>query len=183
LPFVLTSAGFPVATSASIVAVGLSANVWRFLWGPIADLTLTLRRWYAIGLVACSVTLLLLGLTPLRQDAAGILTVVVFCSQVAATLVVLPVGGLMAHTVAEHEKGRAAGWYQAGNLGGTGLGGGAGVWLASHFSNGVAGAVLSAAMMPTFLPPFRSGKNASELGRLEPTSQVWRLEPDVIHPH
>ena len=107
LPFVLTSAGFPVATSASIVAVGLSANVWRFLWGPIADLTFTLRRWYAIGLVACSVTLLLLGLTPLHRDAAGILTVVVFCSQVAATLVVLPVGGLMAHTVAEHEKGRA----------------------------------------------------------------------------
>ena len=125
LPFVFTSAGFPVVTSASIVAVGLSANVWRFLWGPVADLTLTLRGWYAVGLVACSVTLLLLGLTPLRQDAAGILTAVVFCSQVAATLVALPVGGLMAHTVAEHEKGRAAGWYQAGNLGGTGLGGGA----------------------------------------------------------
>jgi MFS transporter, PAT family, beta-lactamase induction signal transducer AmpG len=28
------------------------------------------------------------------------------------------------------EKGRAAGWFQAGNLGGTGLGGGLGLWLA-----------------------------------------------------
>jgi hypothetical protein len=30
--------------AASIVAVGVSANLWRFLWGPVADLTLTARR-------------------------------------------------------------------------------------------------------------------------------------------
>ena len=58
VPFLLTQAGFPVALSASIVAIGISANVWRFLWGPVADLTFTLRRWYAIGLTACAVTLL-----------------------------------------------------------------------------------------------------------------------------
>jgi hypothetical protein len=38
LPFALTRAEFPVAVTASIVALGLSANVWRFLWGPLADL-------------------------------------------------------------------------------------------------------------------------------------------------
>jgi len=43
LPFVLTRAGFSVAIAASIVAIGISANLWRFLWGPIADLTLTAR--------------------------------------------------------------------------------------------------------------------------------------------
>ena len=72
---------------------------------------------------------------------------VVFISQVAATLIVLPVGGLMAHTVADDAKGRAAGWYQAGNLGGNGIGGGAGVWLASHFSKEVAGGALAVAML------------------------------------
>ena len=72
---------------------------------------------------------------------------VVFISQVAGTLIVLPVGGLMAHTVAEEAKGRAAGWYQAGNLGGNGVGGGAGVWLASHFSKEVAGGTLAVAML------------------------------------
>jgi hypothetical protein len=35
LPFILTQAGFSVAIAASVVAVGLSANLWRFLWGPI----------------------------------------------------------------------------------------------------------------------------------------------------
>src|SRR4029077_12626456 len=41
---------FSVATGVSIVANGVSANLWRFFWGPIADLTLTARGWYLIGL-------------------------------------------------------------------------------------------------------------------------------------
>ena len=45
LPFLLTRVGFSVAQAASIVAIGVSANLWRFLWGPVADLTLTARRW------------------------------------------------------------------------------------------------------------------------------------------
>src|SRR5262245_54465302 len=134
LPFVLTRAGFPVAVSAAIVAIGISSNLWRFLWGPVADLTLTPRRWYLLGLAAAAATLLALSLVPVRANAAFALTSVVFVSQVAATLVALPVGGLMAHTVPEEQKGRAGGWFQAGNLGGIGLGGGAGVWLATHVS-------------------------------------------------
>jgi len=147
LPFVLTQAGFSVAMAASIVAVGISANLWRFLWGPVADLTLTLRRWYLIGLVACAGALLALSVMPLRQSIVAILTGMVFVSQVAATLVVLPVGGMMAHTVEDERKGRAAGWFQAGNLGGMFGGGGAGVWLAHHFSFAVAGTTLAAAMI------------------------------------
>jgi len=69
-------------------------------------------------------------------------------------LIVLPVGGLMAHTVGEEAKGRAAGWYQAGNLGGTGIGGGAGVWLASHFSKETAGIALSLAMLACVIALF-----------------------------
>ena len=47
-----------------------------------------------------------------------------FISQVAATFILLPVGSFMANRIEEGHKGRAAGWYQAGNLGGMGLGGG-----------------------------------------------------------
>jgi PAT family beta-lactamase induction signal transducer AmpG len=147
LPFVLTRAGFSVALAASIVAVGVSSNLWRFLWGPVADLTLTARRWYLLGLGTSAATLLILAFLPLHQNAVAVLMSVVFISQVAGTLVVLPVGGLMAHTVAETAKGRAAGWYQAGNLGGNGIGGGAGVWLASHFSKEIGGAGLAVAML------------------------------------
>lgn len=147
LPFILTRDGFSVATAASIVAIGVSANLWRFLWGPVADLTLTARRWYLLGLGTSALTLPILSLMPLHKSEVGILMVVVFISQVASTLIVLPVGGLMAHTVADEAKGRAAGWYQAGNLGGTGIGGGAGVWLASHVSKQAAGGTLCLAML------------------------------------
>ncbi len=56
LPFVLTRAGLSVAIAASIVAIGISVNLWRFLWGPIADLTLAARRWYLIGFSAAALT-------------------------------------------------------------------------------------------------------------------------------
>src|SRR5580704_2961040 len=89
LPFVLTRAGFSVGAAAAIVAVGLSANVWRFLWGPVADLTLSLRKWYCIGLGMCAGSLFLLSLIPVRPGTTALLTLKVFLSQVAGTLVVL----------------------------------------------------------------------------------------------
>ena len=147
LPFVLTQAGFSVAAASAIVALGVSANLWRFLWGPVADLTLTARRWYLIGLITTAATLFLLSVIPLRTSSSGLIYAVVFISQVASTLVMLPLGGMMAHAVAEEAKGRAAGWYQAGNLGGNGIGGGAGVWLAAHYSKEIAGAALAISML------------------------------------
>src|SRR5438105_7324423 len=147
LPFVLTQTGLHVAGTSATFAHGVSAKLWRFLWGPVADLTLTARRWYLIGLITTAATLFLLSVIPLRTSSSGLIYAVVFISQVASTLVMLPLGGMMAHTVAEEAKGRAAGWYQAGNLGGNGIGGGAGVWLASHFSKEAAGGTLAVAML------------------------------------
>ena len=145
LPFVLKNAGLPVKTVAFITAFGVFASVCSFLWGPMIDLTLTLRRWYGVGVAAAAGALPLLSLTPPSNRA--LLVTLVFLSQVAITWISLPVGGLMAHTVAEERKGRAAGWYQAGNLGGGAVGGGLGVWLTSHYSVRVAAVVLAAMMV------------------------------------
>ena len=147
LPYFLTRAGFSVAAAGAMVAVGVSANLWLFLWGPLADLTLTPKRWYLIGLTTGAGAIFVLSLIPFQQSATALLTAVVFLSQIATTLVILPLGGLMAHTVPDEKKGRAAGWYQAGNLGGNGVGGGAGVWLGAHMSKELAGSVLAVAML------------------------------------
>jgi PAT family beta-lactamase induction signal transducer AmpG len=48
----------------------------------------------------------------------------------------------MAKCVPVNRKGSAGGWFQAGNLGGTGLGGGVGLWLAGQFSMPVTGIIL-----------------------------------------
>jgi MFS transporter, PAT family, beta-lactamase induction signal transducer AmpG len=68
LPFVLTRSGFSVATGVSIVAIGVSANLWGFFWGPIADLTLTARGWYLIGLSAAALKSRRLGLHERRNS-------------------------------------------------------------------------------------------------------------------
>lgn len=147
LPYLLTQKGFSVELAAGIVALGFSANIWRFLWGPVADITLSMRRWYWIGMISSLVTLLILCLIPYNNKQAGFLSFFVFISQVAATLILLPVGGFMAHRIAEEKKGSAGGWFQAGNLGGMGLGGGAGLWLSTHFNIPVAGIILCICML------------------------------------
>ncbi len=145
LPYLLTHNGFTVAQAAGIVAVAVSANLYRFMWGPVVDLTLSLRKWFWIGLLACTATLLLLCSTPLSVKGGFILTTIVFISQVAATFMLLPINGFMAKSIAQNKQGKAAGWFQAGSLAGLGFGGGAGLWLATHYSIVVAGAVLGAA--------------------------------------
>ncbi len=145
LPFILTQNGFPVAETAGIIALGIGANLWRFIWGPVTDLTLSLRRWFLIGVLVSVAMLIALCLTPLTIQGAVWLTFIVFLSQVAATFIMLPVGGFMAHRIEENRRGSAGGWFQAGNLGGTGLGGGAGLWLSTHYSITVAGLVLGVA--------------------------------------
>ncbi|MDP4223797.1 MAG: MFS transporter [Bacteroidota bacterium] len=143
LPFILTQHGFTVEEAASITALGLSSNIWRFMLAPMTDLSYSLHKWYITGNILCALTLSLLCLIPLETGFMVLLTIAVFISQVAANLIVVPVGGFMAKTIPEEMKGRAGGWYQAGNLGGEGLGGGAGIWLTNHFSYQTALVVLS----------------------------------------
>jgi MFS transporter, PAT family, beta-lactamase induction signal transducer AmpG len=143
-PYLLTHSGFTVAQTAGIVAFGVSASLWRFAAGPVTDLTLSLRKWFSIAVIVSVVSILLLCITPITKKGAVLLTIIYFISQIAANLVLLPVGGFMANRIEPGRKGRAAGWYQAGNLGGVGLGGGAGLWLATHYSIVSAGVVLCA---------------------------------------
>lgn len=145
LPFLLTKIGFPVALTAGIVAIGISANIWRFVWGPVVDLSLSLHKWYWIALLATITSLMLICFIPFTVKAAALLSGMVFISQVAGTFLCLPVNGFIAKSIREVKRGEACGWYQAGGLAGTGLGGGAGLWLASHYNLTLAGIVLSVA--------------------------------------
>ncbi len=147
LPYILTQHGFSVAQSATVVALGISANAWRFLWGPIVDSSLSLKKWFWIGLILCTSTLLLLCSNSFNVKEQTFLTIIVFISQAAATVMLLPVNGFMAKSINKNEIGKASGWYQAGALIGVGLGGGAGLWLTTHYNVMIAGIVLCAASL------------------------------------
>ncbi len=142
MPFLLTKNGFPVAVTAGIVAIAISANVWRFIWGPVVDISLSLKKWFWIGSISSTALLLLLCFIPFTVKGAVLLSGIVFISQVAATITLLPVNGFMANRIEKNKKGKASGWYQAGSLTGNGLGGGAGLWLATNYSLHLAGFIL-----------------------------------------
>lgn len=145
ISYALTRAGFPVALTASIVGLGITANVFRFLYAPIIDATLTARRWYAVGIACCVLMTILLGAMPFTRDAAFVVALVVFLYGVSTTLVMNPIGALMAATVDESKKGRAGGWCQAGNVGGQAAAGTA-IWISTHYSNALAGVSLGVIM-------------------------------------
>jgi MFS family permease len=127
----------------SIVALNLLPHTWKFLWAPIADSTLTRKRWYLLGNGASCATILALAFIPVTRGNVGIIDILVVVNSLAITLVGMSVEGLMAHATPPEQRGRAAGWFQAGNLGGGGIGGWLGLIVAKHASTQTAFIVIA----------------------------------------
>jgi MFS family permease len=132
LEYQLSQAGISVAAVGALVALSYVPHTWKFLWAPIVDTTLTRKKWYLIAAAFSAVGIFSYGLVPTTAAYLPLLTLLVVISNFAATVLAMGVESLMAYNTAENQKGRAAGWFQAGNLGGQGLGGGAGLWLAQN---------------------------------------------------
>ena len=148
LGYLLSHAGVSVAGVAGIVSFGLLPHVWKFLWAPVVDTTLTRHAWYLIGGAGCALGLFAMGTMPANGSTLALLSAIAFASNVAVTFLCMSVESFMAYETPDESKGRAGGWFQAGVLGGSGLGGGVALIIAQH--SGVpwlAGAVLAVACM------------------------------------
>ena len=148
LAFLYSKAGLSVAQVAGLVAVVFIPHTWKFVWAPVVDATLTRKSWYLIALVFTSAGLLVTGLVPVQSARLPLLTAVLFVSSFAATFLGMATESMMAYATPPELKGRAAGWFQAGNLGGGGIGGGVGLWLAQHLpAQWIACAILAGACL------------------------------------
>ncbi len=134
LAYRLAHAGVDAAQVAFVVALHLFPQTWKFLWAPIADTTLSRKTWYVLGAALTAAGILVCGVVPTTAAWLPILSALVFLMSVATTFVAMSVEALIAHHTPDKVKGRASGWFQAGNLGGDGIGGGAGLWMAQHLS-------------------------------------------------
>jgi len=144
----LAHAGISVAQIAGLVAAGIAPHTWKFAWAPIADTTLSRKTWYVLGAVVSSIGIFAIGALPASPSVLPLLLVVVVVANVAVTFLGMSVESLIAYDTPENEKGRAGGWLQAGNLGGSGLGGGAGLWLAQHLTQAwLPGAIVAVACL------------------------------------
>jgi MFS family permease len=146
--FLLTQSGVSVERTAGLMALGLLPHTWKFAWAPIVDTTLTRKRWYVISCVLSAAGIFAFGAIPPTGPGLALMSAVVFVANVAVTLLAMAVESLMAYATPEHLKGRAGGWFQAGYLGGSGIGGGVGLWLAQGLpAPWMAGAILGSACL------------------------------------
>lgn len=148
LTYQLKQGGVEDAAIAALVALSYLPHTWKVLWAPLVDSTLTRQRWYLAAAVVCAAGLWGTGLaaSPVNgQVAMGWLTTLVLLSNTAITFLAMSVESLMAAATPDDQKGRAAGWFQAGNLGGMGLGGGLCLWLmqSQQWSTGASAALLA----------------------------------------
>jgi MFS family permease len=134
LAYQLSHAGVDAALVAFVVAMRLFPQTWKFLWAPIADTTLTRKAWYLVGAMLTAAGILACGVVPIGAGWLPVLSALVLVTSVASTFVAMSTEALIAHHTPDSVKGRASGWFQAGNLGGNGIGGGAGLWMAQHSS-------------------------------------------------
>ncbi len=130
--YVLVKAGVPVVEIAALIGLDYLPSSLKFLWAPIIDTTLTRKGWYLIGGGGVALGIAALGLIPHPEHAMPLVYLAVVTISIAKTLVGMTTGALMAYDTPLDQKGRASAWSQAGNLGGGGLGGGAGLWFAEH---------------------------------------------------
>ncbi len=134
LAFLFGRAGISAEAIATLIGIGMIPHTWKCFWAPVVDTTLRRKTWYVIGTVIAALGLFCLGALPVKDGVTTLMISVAVLAQTATTLLGMATDSLMAYSSTPEEKGRAAGWFQAGNLGGSGLGGGAALWIAEHTS-------------------------------------------------
>jgi len=121
--YLASKAHIPDGTVAALVAMNTLPHTWKFLWAPAVDALWTGRRWYVSTNLVSSAAIIALGFIPITSGNVGILEVVIFVNGLATTFIGMCTEWLMAHLTPPEQRGRAAGWSQAGNLGGATVGG------------------------------------------------------------
>ncbi len=132
LSYILSHAGVGIGAIAALVAWSLFPQTWKVVWAPIVDATLNNKIWFLLSAIVIGAGMIATALVPATRDNLVLIEIFVIAVSLAVSFNAMAADSLMAYATPEAEKGRAGGWSQAGNLGGSGLGGGAGLWLAQH---------------------------------------------------
>lgn len=143
LAFLFTKSGISVPQFAALAGVNLLPQMLKFLWAPLVDTTLTVKKWYLLSTIVTAATIFATGIVPINTSNLALFSIMILISSFARSFISAAIGGLAAGTP-PGVKGRVGGYCQAGNLGGGAVGGGAGLWLAQHTTHlWVPGALLA----------------------------------------
>jgi len=149
VPYWLARAGVPLSDIAALSAAAFMPHALKILWVPLLDLGARRKLWYLAMISATAALLAALSLFPDPMHHLAPYAVLLTAAQVTATTGHAALNALIAITTRERDKGKAAGFYMASNVGGTGVLGALGLWLGDHASQPVAGLVLAGVALAT----------------------------------
>ena len=148
LTFLATQHGLSISEGALLNGAQLLTQWLKWIWAPLVDITLSRRKWYVISTGLSAVGVLAMSAVPLGPGTLGILLVVIALASLINSVVGMSVEAIMAGTTPPDQIGRVSAWFQAGNLGGTGLGGGLGLLLLEKLPKPwMSGAIMGALFM------------------------------------
>ncbi|HEY0245351.1 MAG TPA: MFS transporter [Mucilaginibacter sp.] len=144
LAYLFTKAGVSFEQIAGLVAASLIPQLFKFIWAPLVDVSLSVKKWYILSTLVSAACILGTCIIPVKIASVPLLTILIIVSNFAVSFVATAVNSLSAYDTPEHLKGRVSGYVQAGNMGGAGVGGGLGLWFTQHLSAvWMAGAILA----------------------------------------
>jgi MFS family permease len=182
LGYELRQHGVSVADIAGIVSLSIVPWTWKVLGGPVLDLSLTPRTWAALCSVLNAAVILALGVVAATSAALPLIGFLSLMTGVGSVLLASSINNIIGIVEPEDERGPLGGYVQAGNLGGNGLGGGAGLWLAQHAGGmGMAGLDLAAFCLVCAAPfllvraPPRPRPDTLKVKTLALARHVWSM--------
>jgi|GEM_PF-194370 len=132
LAYLLAAAGIDAVGIAALGAWSLLPQTWKVLGGPLVDTTLSNKTWFLISAIVTGLLMIAASLITPSAANFSLIMALTFLFSTASAFNALAADSIMAYATVPEEKGRAGGWSQAGNLGGSGLGGGLGLWLSQN---------------------------------------------------
>lgn len=174
-------AGMSDGVIATMIAMNILPHTWKFLWAPIVDTLWNGRGWYISTNLISSLAIMTLGLVPIVPENVNLLTAIIFINGLSTTFVGMCTESLMAHLTPLADRGRAAGYSQAGNVGGA-LVGGLGLVIAEQTQRQylpafvVGGALLacSGALLTVTAPPKTKPQGLIQASQ-EVMTDIWSI--------
>jgi PAT family beta-lactamase induction signal transducer AmpG len=142
---VASQRGIPISEATLIIAAGTMISWLKWLWAPVVDITLTPRTWYVLSTVLSGIGVFAMSAVPLDRQHFPLLIFIIAAANFVNSIVAMAVEAIIAGSIPPSHAGSVSAWFQAGNLGGIGLGGGLGLYLLVHLPRAwMSGAIMGA---------------------------------------
>jgi len=173
LTFLATGHGLSITEGSLIVGSQLLISWLKWIWAPLVDVSLTPKRWYLISTVLSAIGLFAMSAIPIGKSTLGILLLTIALANFVSSVVGMAVEAMIASVTPPDQVGRVSAWFQAGNLGGSGLGGALGLWLIQHLPRPwMAGAIMGVLFLACCFALLPLPAIASHAGHVRPVEAM-----------